>query len=58
MAPLRYFVYVLGTIYVVTALVLLMEGLIFGSPGPEIIVPVFIIVTIAGIVGVASQRWN
>ena len=56
MPPVRYFVYVLGTIWIVVALVLFLTGLAFERMGLEVIITVFVVSTIAGVVSVFSQR--
>lgn len=55
-APLRHYLYVLGTIWAVMAIMFVLWGLIADGPGPVVIVPVLVIVTIAGVVAVWSQR--
>lgn len=53
--PLRYYVYVLGTIWAVFAIMLSVWGLIADGPGPLVILPVIAVVTVAGVVAVRTQ---
>jgi hypothetical protein len=53
---LRYYLYVLTTVWLVMAIMFVLWGLIADGPGLVVIVPVVAIVTIAGIVSVWSQR--
>ena len=53
--PLRYYVYVLGTIWAVTGIMFALSGIIADGPGWLVIVPVFAAVTIVGVVAVRTQ---
>ncbi|MDP2675322.1 MAG: hypothetical protein Q8Q00_10500 [Dehalococcoidia bacterium] len=53
--PFRYYVYVLGAIWAVIGIMLALWGLIADGPGPLVIVPVFVVVTIADVVAVRTQ---
>jgi hypothetical protein len=44
--PLRYFVYVLGTVNAVMAVLFVAWALAAGDPGPEVIIPVILVVSI------------
>jgi hypothetical protein len=53
--PLRYFLYVLPTIWLILAAVLLLGSLAFSSIGLAVILPIMVVGTVAGIVAVFTQ---
>jgi hypothetical protein len=53
--PLRYFLYVLPTIWVILAAVMLLGSLAFSAMGLAVVLPVLIVGTVAGIVAVFTQ---
>ena len=53
--PLRFYAYVLGTVWAVIGIMFAAWALAAGGPGWLVIVPVFAAVTIAGVVAVRTQ---
>lgn len=53
--PIRYYVYVLSTIWAVIAIMLSVWGLIADGPGLLVSLPVIAVVTVAGVVAVRTQ---
>ena len=53
--PLRHYVYVMPTIWLIMGMVILLLGLAFSSMGLAVILPVMLVSTIAGIVAVYTQ---